>query len=60
LIDETTGWLFDPRADAGEVAKAIRAMLADPAERVVRATALQQRVRDRHSIEAYIAAITSI
>jgi glycosyltransferase involved in cell wall biosynthesis len=60
LIDESTGWLFDPRADAGEVAKQIRAMLADPAERVVRATALQQRVRDRHSMESYIAAIRSI
>jgi len=55
LIDETTGWCVANDAPAEEYAEAIKEMLADPDERMRRATALQQRVRQRHSREAYSA-----
>lgn len=53
LIDETTGWLFADQAGADAAVSALRQMLSDPDERVRRATALQQRVRNRHSMALY-------
>ncbi|MNS06468.1 Glycosyl transferases group 1 [compost metagenome] len=53
LIDETTGWCVPADAPAETYAEAIREMLALPEERVRRAAALQQRVRQQHSREAY-------
>lgn len=57
LIDETTGWRVDNDAPAEAYAEAIKEMLADPDERMRRAAALQQRVRQRHSREAYSATL---
>lgn len=57
LIDETTGWCVPHDAPAEAYAEAIEEMLADPDERVRRAAALQQRVCQRHSREAYSATL---
>jgi glycosyltransferase involved in cell wall biosynthesis len=57
LIDETTGWPMHEGATSEDYAKEVEQMIASPQERVVRASALQMRVRKQHSREAYRAAL---
>lgn len=60
LIDEATGWPFDDRAGVEGAVQALRDLLADPSERLVRAAALQERVRNRHSLANYSQELHSI
>lgn len=60
LIDNTTGWPLDERATARDYADAIKEMIASPEQRVIRARALQDRVRSQHSREAYASAIAGM
>lgn len=53
LVDEKTGWPLSPGANTEDYVTAIREMLADSDERVLRATALQKRVRERHQMARY-------
>ncbi|WP_167626647.1 glycosyltransferase [Paracoccus luteus] len=53
LVDDTTGWPVEPGAGAEAYAAALTEMLADPARRRERATALMARARDRHSFDHY-------
>lgn len=59
LIDETTGWpVRDPDNVEAYVA-AVTAMLGSDEERLMRTSALQDRIRTRHSTEAYKQAIAA-
>ncbi len=60
LIDDTTGWPVKDADDPEAYVAALRAMLDDPEARSRRATALQKRVRTRHSPEAFRAALDRI
>ncbi|WP_210106503.1 glycosyltransferase family 4 protein [Neorhizobium galegae] len=60
LIDETTGWSFQETDGVEGAVRAVRSMLADPGERVTRARALQERVRNRHTMQTYIEELGSI
>ncbi len=60
LIDEETGWLVPETASVDEYVAQIRAMIDDPEARVSRGRALQQRVRERHSMQAFVDSIDSI
>lgn len=60
LIDETTGWLVSEHGGVDDYVAALRALLSDAGERTARAGRLQQRVRERHSVAAYAAAIRAI
>ena len=53
LIDHTTGWPVHDADDPDAYVRALRKMLDDPEARRNRATALQARVRTRHSPENF-------
>jgi glycosyltransferase involved in cell wall biosynthesis len=60
LIDNMTGWPVQDAGDPEAYVTALRAMLTDPEARRRRATALQARVRARHSPENFRAALERI
>jgi glycosyltransferase involved in cell wall biosynthesis len=60
LVDDSTGWPIPVDAEAGDIARIIRAALDDPAGRVSRARALQDRVRARHDIATFIEQVNSL
>jgi glycosyltransferase involved in cell wall biosynthesis len=60
LIDEDTGWPVPVGSGAPVYVEALRSMLADPEERRRRATRLCERVRARHTREAYAAGIRTM
>jgi len=60
LIDTQTGWPVTDVDTPEAYVTALRAMLADPDARRSRATALQARARQRHSPEAFRAALADI
>lgn len=60
LVDGETGWPVDVGSPPEVYAAEIRKMLADPAARLARATALRNRVRQRHSVEAYRATFKTL
>lgn len=60
MIDEQTGW---PVADVRSIdayVTTIRAALASPSERVVRAQRLRERARGRHSMPAYVVQVSEV
>ncbi|MEV8468157.1 glycosyltransferase family 4 protein [Fluviibacterium sp. DFM31] len=57
LIGDARGWLVPVGSDPEDYAAAIKALLADPKERVRRATALQTYVGETHSEAAYLSAL---
>lgn len=59
LIDGTTGWPVNEEASIDGYVAAIKEMLQDPDERMMRATALQERVRAHHGRAAYLAKLHS-
>lgn len=57
LVDESTGWLV--RADGGPeaCAEAIREALARPQEAIARAQRMRERIRERHTADAFAASL---
>lgn len=60
LIDELTGYPVDAEADAEVYVAALRKSIADPADRVARASRLQTKALARHSRASYVARLEKI
>lgn len=60
LIDESTGWPMDEHATVEDYALAVKAMVAAPQDRIVRAAALQARAKSQHSRDSYAAALADM
>lgn len=60
LVDEETGWPVPVGSSATAYVEALKSMLGDPDERRRRATNLRERVRARHTREAYAAHVRSM
>lgn len=60
LIRQDTGWPIDDVQDVSAYVSALREAIANPAERIRRADALQTLVAARHSATAYDAALSAV
>lgn len=60
LIGSDRGWTVPVGSTPQDYVDAIRQMLADPAERLRRASALQDYVREQHSFPAYVQAVDAL
>lgn len=60
LVDDRTGWPVRDVDDPAAYVAALRAMLADPADRRTRVAALVARVAERHSMAAYEATVRTV
>ncbi|MGE4373112.1 MAG: glycosyltransferase family 4 protein [Xanthobacter sp.] len=60
LIDEETGWLVPASGSVEDYVAALRALLANPQAREMRARALQARIGARHTEARYAATIAAL
>jgi glycosyltransferase involved in cell wall biosynthesis len=60
LIDDETGWPVRASLEATAYVRAIREMLSQGEERMIRARALQDRIRTRHQFTTYQDRVSSI